>query len=277
MEIKSQCSIKIDNIDISSSMKYFINEDKEEYIKTSTSFESPISLEFQKEKTGLGVSFDTNFDPAFTYTLKRKLGAKKTLSLSSVISAGGVSWVFGFHQHDHSFTMPVVLSHSLSWSSALYVAAMPLVWVIIQFPYLFSSGHYNYNEAQRNRIFRKISKAKTQQKMMMDIYEQSRKGELVIKKAKYGRKSDAENPWDEHSGWYNWFDVTIPIQNAVFKDVNGPRIHLFNLYLAGIVDTAPKEDKSLHIEYTFREKKHLAVFNDGDTIILPLIEHSVDD
>ena len=276
LEIVSGMTLNYREMNPYCSLKYITHKETDQYWKLSCSGGTPLYLQRQIKKMSFAAGLDSNLYPFLGWGLRREISRGRSFSLKSNVGFGPTSWQFTYKQNDHKVSLPIILTPTVGWQSLLWVLMMPIAWTAINYSFLYSFRYYRYNMKQRSHVVKRVTDAKrVQESLLMHRYT-NMDHRLNIMEARYGRNVKSDKSWDDATNWYNWMDVKIPLQISIEESSEGPRLELKNLNILGVADTAPKDEKQVFIEYTFRGKKHKVTFQSHETIKIPQANHCVE-
>ncbi|XP_053681347.1 dnaJ homolog subfamily C member 11 [Anopheles nili] len=234
-----------------------------------------------------------------TFGFLSECGAEKKISKYSSVSAtvcvgvpSGVTLRIKIVRSTQTFLFPIHLSDEIIPAAVFYATVTPLLTYCVLKKMLFDplnetakQKHIEkVKETNRTRMAEKRREAESAIALMGALYERIRMEELkcqglVIISAMYGKFRDIENVSVEETDnmgfvQHNPFliDVRIPLQCLV-KDSRLTLYASSKSELPGFYDPCFGEEKQLKIDYEFRNNTFSSVFDDLDSVHLPVVSN----
>lgn len=218
------------------------------------------------------------------YGCEKKISQFSWLGATMVIGLPvGISVRIRLTRGQQTFLFPIRLSEQLQPSAIFYGTVIPMlvyfaVRKLIVNPYIKEQEDQDIEKKKRDHadtLLKQKQEAEAAVDLMMESVqrtietEESRHG-LIITKAVYGRLlSDGELSDDE------CINVTIPLQILVKDSKLQLPESKTKADIPGFYDPCPGVNKSLYIQYRFRNQLHETTVQDDEPIRLPLQRHVI--
>lgn len=216
------------------------------------------------------------------YSVCRAIDRHSQVRLGSTLGTNGIFWTFDYRRAKQRISLPVQVADewpSLPWIAGLFAAPLILDYV---FQRVFLAGVRRRRlAAARAQLREGLARARMEQRFQRADAEQSRHLEweangIVVLQARYGRHTEHPAPIvedDEHLP--TWIAVETVLQQRVHHERDHSRLVMAEDFckVPGFFDLAPGESKELSVHYLYRCEYHHAVYEDGDTLVLPQADH----
>lgn len=220
------------------------------------------------------------------YGCMKKISQFSWLGATMVIGMPvGISLRIKVTRGQQTFMFPIKLSEQLMPSAVFYGTAFPMmvyfiVRKLIVDPYIKDQEDQDIEKKKRDHadtLIKLRQEAEAAVELMMGTVEriieaEENKHGLIITKALYGRLLSEKDLSEDEC-----INVTIPVQVLV-KDSNLilPQTKT-KADTPGFYDPCPGVNKSLYIQYKFRNQLHETTIQDDEPIRLPLQRHLIAD
>lgn len=224
-----------------------------------------------------------SFGAVMEYGCERKISKRSTVGAAMIIGVpSGVTLKIKVNRANQTFVFPILLSEEIIPSAVFYGTACPILgWFILK-TFVIDPYHQKQKEreaektkeANAERMAEREREAAIAVSLMQETYKRIKEQEeakngLVILKAIYGDSEQIANlEADSLESKKDIFDATIQLQCLV-KD---SRLELTDRYksnLPGFYDPCLGEEKSLHVDYSFRNITHSITIKDNELLRIP--------
>lgn len=217
------------------------------------------------------------------YGADRKVSRHNKVGLSvSLGLVNGVVVKFKFARAKQSITVPVLVTDTVSLSSAMWATLLPfgVMWTATRYvlePYQAREERRRVQKLRETRVdLLKLKRREAEmcvrlmkEQVAKRVEAEELKRGLVIVRAWYGNLSAGvtDSQSDDELG-PRVIDVTVPLQALVRES----QLHLFENTksgLPGFYDCAVGEEKTLRVQYRFRGSLHEVAVGDDEPLAIP--------
>lgn len=222
------------------------------------------------------------FGAVVEYGCDKKISSRSTVGAAMVIGVpSGVTLKLKVNRANQTFIFPILLSEEILPSAVFYGTACPIVgWYILKTCII---DPYHQRKKQREtektketnaeKLAERQKEANIAVSLMQETYrrikEQESRNGLIILQAIYGNAEEISNISSESLETKdNIFDCTVQLQCLV-RDSRLVLPDRPKCNLPGFYDPCIGEDKSLRVDYTFRNITHSITVKDNEILRIP--------